>query len=81
MLGAELNLGEMSSGRILVANKPGRRERMERLVQTAKKTYPPVKHDMQAIAGLLQYAVGHSLGATLRMASRISCWILSPKPA
>ena len=71
VLGAELNIGGLSSGRILVANKPGRLERMERLVQTAKRTYPPVKHDMQVIAGLLQYAVGHSLGPTLRMASKL----------
>ena len=33
VLGAELNIGEMSSGRILVANKPGRLERMEKLLR------------------------------------------------
>lgn len=58
-------------GEFLVSNKPGRLERTQRLVQQAKRRFPPLKHDMQVIAGLLQYAVGNSLGATLRMASRL----------
>lgn len=53
------------SGRILISNKPGRLDRMESLAQHAKGHYPPRRHDMQVIAGLLQYAVGNSLGATL----------------
>ena len=71
VLGAELNLTGMHLGKILVSNKPGRLERMERLVRECKNNFPPVKHQMQVLAGLLQYAVGNSLGATLRMASRI----------
>ena len=73
VLGAELNLSAMSSGKIVVAvaNKPGRLDRIERLVRTAKRTYPPIKHDMQVIAGLLQYAVGQALGPTLRMAAKV----------
>ena len=71
VLGAEINLTGMHLGKILVANKPGRLERMERLVMECKKVFPPVKHQMQVLAGLLQYAVGNSLGSTLRMASRI----------
>ncbi len=71
VLGAELNLSDLSSGKILVSNKPGRLERMERLVQRAKGHFPPLRHDMQVIEGLLQYAVGNALGATLRMASRL----------
>ena len=71
VLGAELNLSSLSTGKIFVSNKPGRLERIERLVQKAKGHYPPLRHDMQVIAGLLQYAVGSALGATLRMASRL----------
>eukprot|EP00434_Breviolum_minutum_P036075 symbB.v1.2.031949.t1/scaffold3768.1/size50661/2 len=62
VLGAEINLTGMHLGKILVANKPGRLERMERLVMECKKVFPPVKHQMQVLAGLLQYAVGNSLG-------------------
>ena len=36
VLGAELNLSDLSSGKILVSNKPGRLERMGKLVQRAK---------------------------------------------
>ena len=71
VLGAELALTDLSIGRISIANKPGRLERIERLVQHAKGHYPPRRHDMQVVAGLLQYAVGNALGATLRMASRL----------
>ena len=40
-------------------------------MQRAKDHFPPRRHDMQVLAGLLQYAVGNALGATLRMAARL----------
>ena len=70
VLGATVQLSKLQSGRLEVRNKVGRLERIQRLINEAKKTFPPKKHDMQAIAGLLQYATGNSLGVTLPLCSR-----------
>ena len=63
-MGAELNLTDVRLGKIFAADKPGRLERMERLVLAARKTFPPVEHNIEVFAGLLQNAVGNSLGAS-----------------
>ena len=76
VLGATVELSKLQSGHLEVRNKVGRLERIQRLINEAKKTFPPKKHDMQVIAGLLQYATGNSLGVTLRLCSR-ACSSLS----
>lgn len=70
VLGATLNLSKINSGVFEVCNKAGRLERIQRLIQESKRTFPPKKHDVQVIAGLLQYATVQALGATLRLCSR-----------
>ena len=71
VLGDRVDFSKLQSGDLEVRNKVGRLERIQRLINEAKKTFPPKKHDMQVIAGLLQYATGNSLGVTLRLCSRV----------
>lgn len=67
-----VNLSKINSGVFEVCNKAGRLERIQRLIQESKRTFPPKKHDMQVIAGLLQYATGqaHELARRWRQARR-----------
>ena len=53
VLGATVQLSKLQSGRLEVRNKVGRLERIQRLINEAKKTFPPKKHDMQVIGGTL----------------------------
>ena len=70
VLGATVDLKDLSNGVLEVRNKTGRLERIMRLVNESKRFFPPKRHDMQVIAGLLQYAAGNALGVTLRLCSR-----------
>ena len=70
VLGASVDLQKLSQGNLIVANKEGRLERVKALILSASQFYPPTRRDMQVLAGLLQYSVGNSLGATLRLAAR-----------
>ena len=70
VLGATVDLKNISNGVLEVRNKVGRLDRVLRLISESKRTFPPKRHDMQIIAGLLQYATGNALGVTLRLCSR-----------
>ena len=70
VLGATVDLKNISSGVLEVRNKEGRLDRIVRLINESKRSFPPKQHDMQVIAGLLQYATGNALGVTLRLCSR-----------
>ena len=70
VLGATVDLKNISTGVLEVRNKEGRLERIVRLIHESKSSFPPRRHNMQVIAGLLQYATGNSLGVTLRLCSR-----------
>ena len=70
VLGATVDLKNISAGALEVRNKEGRLDRIVRLITEAKMSYPPKRHDMQVIAGLLQYATGNAHGVTLRLCSR-----------
>ena len=70
VLGASVDLKQLAQGRLVISNKEGRLERIASLIHAAAKVYPPKRRECQVLAGLLQYSVGSSLGATLRMAAR-----------
>ena len=70
VLGATVDLQSLSQGNLVVSNKEGRLGRIKTLIRAAANGYPPKRRDMQVLAGLLQYSVGHTLGATLRLAAR-----------
>ena len=70
VLGASVDLKKLAQGGLVISNKEGRLERIATLIHAAAKVYPPKRRECQVLAGLLQYSVGSSLGATLRMAAR-----------
>ena len=70
VLGATVDLQPLSQGNLVVSNKEGRLGRIKTMIRAAANGYPPKRRDMQVLAGLLQYSVGLTLGATLRLAAR-----------
>ena len=70
VLGSNLDLTAFQKRRVVLQNKAGRMERIAAIIKRASATFPPAKHDMQVIAGLLQYATGQALGATLKLAAK-----------
>jgi len=57
-------------GRLTVANKPGRLEKMKDMLMDIKKRGKITKAEAQTIQGLLNYASGFFLGSSCRMATR-----------
>ena len=75
VLGATVSLAGLGHGRLVVANKEGR---LERIAEFLDK-YPPSKNNLQVVAGLLQYAVGQCLGSSLKLAARAFSSLTSEK--
>ena len=70
LLGAQLDLQSLHLGRLTVANKPGRLEKMKDMLLDIKKKGKITKAEAQTVQGLLNYASGFFLGSSCRMATR-----------
>ena len=70
LLGAQLDLSCLHLGRLMVANKPGRLEKMKALLLEIKSRGRISKAEAQTLQGLLNYASGFFLGSSCRMATR-----------
>ena len=57
-------------GRLTVANKPGRLDKMRNMLLDIKRKGKITKADAQTVQGLLNYTRGFFLGSSCRMATR-----------
>ena len=70
VLGAQVDVSRLHLGELVIQNKPGRIERINRLIEAIKLVWPPRKRDLQVLVGLLQYSTGLCLGTALRIPCR-----------
>ena len=66
VLGMRLDLGAFCCGEIVMANKPGRVERISELLNEVSTKNHCSRHEAQVLAGLLNYASGFYAGRSLR---------------
>ena len=80
-LGVQYDLSELWLGKLVVQNKPGRRERIMQLVLDLQQSKGPFKSTAASLAGLLNFCGGFVLGHSLKPATHaLSKWASGDRP-